>query len=91
MEPYEAEATRHNTQRPSTGVQKSASDCIQPLFRVLCGYHAHQRRVASEDSAATSVQKHTALLPGSNSSVVLLRLVKHDPFFDVWPEVRIQV
>ena len=45
------------------------------ILRVLCGYFEHQWRVQFEGCAAEPLTTITAILPGSKSSCVLLRIV----------------
>ena len=71
------------------------SECTAdiPQLRMRCGCFAHQR-VVFEGSAAAPVQTHTAMLPRSKLSAVLLRLVLQgaaSAVFEVWPEVLMKV
>ena len=53
------------------------------ILRVLCGYFEHQRRVQFQGCAAEPLTTITALLPGSEWSCLLLRIVLQDALSEV--------
>ena len=53
------------------------------ILRVLCGYFEHQRRVQFEGCAAEPLTTITAILPGSEWSCLLLRIVLQDALGEV--------
>ena len=64
------------------------------LLHMLCGYFTNQRMISCEGSAAAAVRSYTAILPGSNFRVALLRLVMQDAErtdVDENPEVNIKI
>ena len=66
----------------------------QIVLRVLCGYFAHEPRVMFENNVSEPMVLITAILPGSNWSVLLLRNVMQDAMrcvFKIFVEVGIRV
>ena len=64
------------------------------IWRVLCGYFEHQRRVQFEGSVAGPLQTITAILPGSKWSCLLLRIVLQDALSEVtkiYPLLKLRV
>ena len=55
-------------------------------LRILCEYFEHHREVLLEGCVADPLQTITAVLPGSQWSVLLLRIVMLDSMSEV-PEV----
>ena len=63
-------------------------------LRVLCGYFEHQRRVQFEGCVAEPLRTITAILPGSQWSGLLLRIVLQDALSEVtriYPPLKLRV
>ena len=81
--------------QPSSGL--GLRDTLQfptKILRVLCGYFEHQRRVQFEGCAAEPLRTTTAVLPGSKSSCLLLRIVLQDALSEVmkiYPPLKLRV
>ena len=64
------------------------------ILRVLCGYFEQQRRVQFEGCAAEPLTTITAILPGSQWSCLLLRIVLLDALSEVtkiYPLLKLRV
>ena len=57
--------------------------CSREILRVLCWYVEHQKRVQFEGCVAEPLQTITAILPGSQWSCLLLRIVLQDVLGEV--------